>query len=85
MNLCDSYSPDVKRPERAPVAVPAGLLMMGLLVMTFESTMSTLLGLALAGWGAAILFLRGTEFICCMKCRRQKRARGEEVSSCLPV
>lgn len=85
MKFCNNFKRDAKRPERAPAAVPAGLLMMGLLVMTFESLMSTLLGLLLAGWGAAILFLRGAEFACCVKCRRQKLARGEEASSCLPV
>jgi hypothetical protein len=85
MKFCANYKPGAKRPERAPVAVPAGLLTMGLLVMTFESTMAVLLGLLLGAWGATALFLRGTELACCIKCRKEKLARGEEAPSCLPV
>ena len=74
MKFCANYKPGAKRPERAPVAVPAGLLTMGLLVMTL-----------LGAWGATALFLRGTELACCIKCRKEKLARGEEAPSCLPV
>ena len=64
MNLCNSYRPGEKRPERAPAAVPAGLLMMGALVMTFESTLAAFMGLSLSIWGAGDLFLRGREVAC---------------------
>ena len=85
MKLCDSYRPGVRRPERPPAAVPAGLLIMGLLVMTFESALAALIGLSLGAWGAADLFLRGREITCCLRCRKKKLARGEEAPSCLPV
>lgn len=59
--------------------------MMGVLVMTFESTLAALMGLSLGVWGAADLFLRGREIACCLRCRKEKLARGEEAPSCLPV
>jgi hypothetical protein len=72
----------MKRPERAPTAVPVGLLLMGLLLLTFESTVTVLFGVMLAGWGATVLTMRGTEFACCLKSRSARRERGEEVPPC---
>ena len=85
MRLCNNIDSGTKRPERAPTAVPAGLFLMGLLLMTFESAMTIVFGLFLAGWGGTVLVMRAAELACCMKLRREKQARGERVPPCTAI
>lgn len=82
MRLCHDFKPGTNRPERAPTAVPVGMLMMGVLLMTFESAVTVLFGIMLAGWGAMVLAMRSAELACCLKSRREQRERGEEAPPC---
>ncbi len=84
MTLCNlnELELDARNPAPAPIAVPAGLLMMGLLLMTFEYPLTVLFGVFLAIWGAANLTLRAAKFACCLKYRKDRIARGKNAGPC---
>lgn len=82
MTLCNLDELESRNPAPAPTAVPAGLFLMGILLMTFEFPLTVVFGLFLAAWGAANLALRATKFACCLKSRKEKITRGQNAEPC---
>lgn len=83
MKLCNLKDLQVRQPAPAPTAVPTGLLLMGLLLMTFEFPLTVLFGFVLALWGATNLAIRARKFFCCLRHRKEMLDRGQNPGSCV--
>ena len=78
MNDTTAPSTDRDRRAHAPLFVPLGLVILGLVLLPFECIYNDIVALTIIGIGGWSLFKRGREFYACLQRRRETLARHPE-------
>lgn len=82
MPVCAHYEEDARKVRQIPLAVPVAWFMLGILLLSFNALLLTLIGIGLLLWSGKNLLFRSQIALCCLKKRRKAIERGENPSPC---